>query len=193
MYAVSFEYVRRECLLDFRSLAAPTVSGFCGHHDRRRKWKCCSSLLRKKHLTEKSNLPYKPNSSRGGSEQSRLDIAHQRLPTWISPAFNGRHAPCRRSPGCTRSHTTRYLTMRPSSFRLKGLSVSERRKIQRVSDSTLTQAVPAPALTTSPERAEAKRRSRPCGRLVCPRLGLFLRLMLLTRCPVTDWQRLTMS
>jgi hypothetical protein len=52
--------------------------------------------------------------------------------------------------------------MRPSSFRLKGFSVSDRWKIQRVSDSTLTQAVPAPALTTSPERAEDTRRSRPC-------------------------------
>jgi len=53
-------------------------------------------------------------------DQPTLDIAHQRLPTWISPAFNAWHVPCRRSPVYTRSHTTRYLTMRPSSFRLKG-------------------------------------------------------------------------
>src|SRR5207249_9366795 len=55
------------CWPNLRSRAAPTVSGFCRHHDRRRNWKCCSILRRKKHLTEKSNLPYKPDSSPGGS------------------------------------------------------------------------------------------------------------------------------
>jgi hypothetical protein len=53
--------------------------------------------------------------------------------------------------------------MRPSSFRLKAWSVSDRRQIQRVSDGSLTQAVLAPALTTSPERAEDTRPSQLCG------------------------------
>ena len=54
--------------------------------------------------------------------------------------------------------------MRPSSFRLKAWSVSDRRQIQRVSDGSLTQAILAPALTTSPERAEDTRPSQLCGR-----------------------------
>ena len=54
--------------------------------------------------------------------------------------------------------------MRPSSFRLKAWSVSDRRQIQRVSDGSLTQAVLAPTLTTSPERAEDTRPSQLCGR-----------------------------
>ena len=81
--------------------------------------------------------------------------------------------------------------MRPSSFRLKAWSVLDRRQIQRVSDGSLTQAVLAPALTTLPERAEDTRPSRLCGRLLCPRLALLLKLMLLMRCPVTDRPRLT--
>jgi len=45
---------------------------------------------RKKHLTEKSNLPYKPYSSRGGSRAILGWTPRIRgLPTWISPAFNG--------------------------------------------------------------------------------------------------------
>ena len=54
--------------------------------------------------------------------------------------------------------------MRPSSFRLKAWSVSGRRLIQRVSYGFLTQAVLAPALITSPERAEDTRPSQLCGR-----------------------------
>jgi len=45
--------------------------------------------------------------------------------------------------------------MRPLSFRLEGWSVSDRHQVQRVSDGTLSQTVLAPALSTSPERAEA--------------------------------------
>ena len=99
---MSLESVRGECLLDFRSLAAPTLSGFCRHHDRRRKWKCCSSLLRKKHLTEKSYLPYKPDSSRGGSrpthaghrasEVAHMDLAGVQRLTCSLPAVSRLHS-----------------------------------------------------------------------------------------------------
>jgi len=57
---------------------------------------------------------------------------------------------------------------------------------------TLTQTVLASAFTTSPEWAEDTRPSRLCGHLLCPRLALLLRLMLLTRCPVMDRPLLTM-
>ena len=94
-------------------------------------------------------------------------------------------------PAASRLHarTTRHLTTRPSSLRLVGLpvrgtqtgwSVSDRRQIQRFSNGTLTQTVPAPASTTSSERAEDTRPSRPCVRLLCPCLALLLSLMLLT-------------
>ena len=102
-----------------------------------------------------------------------------------------RRAPCRPSLVCTHSRTSRHLTMRPSSFRLKAWSVSDRWQIQRVSDGSLTQAVLAPALTTSSERAEDTCPSQLCGRLLCLRLALLLRLMLLMRHPVTDRPRLT--
>ena len=52
-------------------------------------------------------------------------------------------------------------------------------QVQRFSDGTLTQTVLAPASTTSPERSEATHPSRPCGRLLCPRLALLLNLVLL--------------
>ena len=156
---MSFEYVRGEYWLDFRSRVAPTVSGFCRHHDRRRQWKCCSILLCTKHLTEKSNLPYKPDSSRGGSraiqtghhasEVAHMDLAGIQRLTCSLPAVSRLHSFTHNS----------IPTIRPSSFRLKGWSVSDRRKIERVSDSTLARAVPAPALTTSPERAEKPRPS----------------------------------
>ena len=58
-----------------------------------------------------------------------------------------------------------------------GWSVSDRRQIQRLSNGTLTQTVPAPASTTSPERGEDMRPSRPWVRLMCPRLALLLSLM----------------
>ena len=51
-----------------------------------------------------------------------------------------------------------------------GWSVSDRRQIQRLSRGTLTQTVPTPASTTSPERAEDTRPSRLYMRLLCPRL-----------------------
>ena len=93
-------------------------------------------------------------------------------------------------PAASRLHarTTRHLTTRPSSLRLVGLpvrgtqtgwSVSDRRQIQRFSNGTLTQTIPAPASTTLPERAEDTRPSRPCVRLLCPRLALLLGPMLL--------------
>ena len=98
---MSFEYVRGEYWLDFRSRVAPTVSGFCRHHDRRRQWKCCSFLLRTKHLTEKSNLPYKPDSSRGGSraiqtghrasEVAHMDLAGIQRLTCSLPAVSRLH------------------------------------------------------------------------------------------------------
>jgi hypothetical protein len=76
------------------------------------------------------------------------------------------------------SLTTRHLTARPSSLRLVGRSVSSRRQIQRLSNGTLTQTVPNPASTMSSERSEDMRPSRPCLRLLCPRLALLLSLML---------------
>jgi hypothetical protein len=81
--------------------------------------------------------------------------------------------------------------MRPSSFRLKAWSISDLRQLQPVSDGSLTQAVLAPALTTSHERAEDTRPSQLRGRLLCLREALLLRLMLLMRCPVTDRPHLT--
>jgi len=45
---------------------------------------------RTNHLTEKSNLPYKPESSRGGSRASQGRTSRIRgLSAWIYPAFNG--------------------------------------------------------------------------------------------------------
>ena len=81
------------------------------------------------------------------------------------------------------SLTSRHLTARPSFLRLVGPpvrgtqtggSVSDRCQIQRLSTSTLTQTVPAPASATSPERAEDTRPLRPCARLLCPRVSHFL-------------------
>jgi len=77
------------------------------------------------------------------------------------------------------SLTTRHLTARPSPLRLVGRSVSSRRQIQRLSNRTFTQTVPNPASTMSSERSEDMRPSRPCLRLLCPRLALLLSLMLL--------------
>ena len=71
-------------------------------------------------------------------------------------------------------------TVRPSSFRLLGWSVSDHRQIQRLSNGTLTQTVSTPASTTSPEMAEDTRPSRPCVPLLCSRLALLLSLMFLT-------------
>lgn len=68
-------------------------------------------------------------------------------------------------PAVTRMYslTTRHLTVRPSSFRLAGWSVSDRRQIQRISDGTLTQTILAPALTTTSERVKARvHRDRAC-------------------------------
>lgn len=57
-------------------------------------------------------------------------------------------------PAVSRLHslTTRHLTLQPSSFCLEGWSVSDRGQIPCLSNGTLTQTVPAPALTTTPER-----------------------------------------
>jgi len=74
------------------------------------------------------------------------------------------------------SLTTRHLIARPSSLRVVGRSVSSRRQIQRLSNRTFTQTVPNPASTMSSERSEDMRPSRPCLRLLCPRLALLLSL-----------------
>jgi hypothetical protein len=88
-------------------------------------------------------------------------------------------------PAASRLHslTSRHLTARPSSLRLVGLpvrgtqigwSVSDRRQIQRLINSTLAQIAFAPGSTTSPERSEDMRPSHPCVRLLCTRLAWLL-------------------
>jgi hypothetical protein len=83
--------------------------------------------------------------------------------------------------------TTRYLTTRLSSLRLVGLPVLgtlvsryvlSLHQIQRLTNGSLTQTFPNPALTKSPDRSEDICPSRPCLRLLCPRLALLLSLML---------------
>ena len=84
--------------------------------------------------------------------------------------------------------STRHLTTRPSSLHLGGLPVRSTlvsryvlflHRRQRLTNGSLTQTFPNPASTTSPERSEDMRPSRPCLRLLCPSLALHLSLMLL--------------
>ncbi len=83
--------------------------------------------------------------------------------------------------------STRYLTTRPSSLHLVGLPVRSTlvsryvlslHQRQRLTNGSLTQTFPNPVSTTSPERSEDMRLSRPCVRLLCPSLALLLSLML---------------
>jgi hypothetical protein len=83
--------------------------------------------------------------------------------------------------------STRYLTTRPSSLRLVDLPVRSTlvcryvlslHQRQRLTNGSLTQTFANPVSTTSPERSEDMRLSRPCLRLLCPSLALLLRLML---------------
>jgi hypothetical protein len=84
--------------------------------------------------------------------------------------------------------TTRHITTRPSSLCLVGPSVRgtlvsryvlSLHQIQRLTNGSLTQTFPNPASTTSPERSEAMRPSRPCLHLLCSRLALLRSLMIL--------------
>ena len=84
--------------------------------------------------------------------------------------------------------TTRHLTTRPSSLRLVDLPVRGTLvsryvlflyQIQRLTNGSLAQTLPNPVSTTTPERSEDMRPSRPCLRLLCPRIRLLLSLMLL--------------
>ena len=79
--------------------------------------------------------------------------------------------------------TTRQITTRSSSFRLMGLPVRgmlvsryvlSQHQIQRLTNGSLTQTFPNLASTTSPERSEDMRPSRPCLSLLCSRLALIL-------------------
>ena len=83
--------------------------------------------------------------------------------------------------------TTRHLTTRPSSLRLMDLPVRGTlvsryvlplHQIQRLTDGSLGKTLPSPVSTTSPERSEDMRPSRPCLRLLCPSFALLLSLML---------------
>ena len=83
--------------------------------------------------------------------------------------------------------STRYLTTRPSSLHLVGLPVRgtlvsryvfSLHQRQRLTNGSLTQTFPNPVSTTSPERSEDMRPSRPCLRLLCPSLALPLSLMI---------------
>jgi len=83
--------------------------------------------------------------------------------------------------------TTRHITTRPSSLCLVGLPVRgtlvsryvlSLHQIQRLTNGSLTQTFPNPASTTSPERSEAMRPSRPCLHLLCSRLTPLLSLMI---------------
>jgi len=83
--------------------------------------------------------------------------------------------------------TTRHLTTRPSSLRLVDLPVRGTLvsryvlflyQIQRLTNGSLAQTLPNPVSTTTPERSEDMRPSRPCLRLLCPSFALLLSLML---------------
>ena len=71
------------------------------------------------------------------------------------------------------THDSTYLTARPSSLRLMGRSFTGQCPTQLRSNGTLTQSVPNPTSTTSPERSVDMCPSRTC-------LALLLSLMLLT-------------
>ena len=70
------------------------------------------------------------------------------------------------------THDSTYLTARPSSLRLMGRSFTGQCPTQLRSNGTLTQSVPNPTSTTSPERSVDMCPSRTC-------LALLLSLMLL--------------
>jgi hypothetical protein len=83
--------------------------------------------------------------------------------------------------------TSRHITTRPSSLCLVGLPVRgtlvsryvlSLHQIQRLTNGCLTQTFPNPASTTSSERSEDMRPSRPWLRLLCSRLALLLSLMI---------------
>lgn len=83
--------------------------------------------------------------------------------------------------------TTRYITTRASSLHLADLPVRDTlvsryvlslHQLQRLTNGSLTHTFPNPASTTSPERSEDLRPSRPCLRLLCSRLALLLSPMI---------------
>ena len=67
------------------------------------------------------------------------------------------------------SHTVRRITSAHATLSLHSL----------IGNGTLTQTVPDPASTTSPERSKDMYPSRPCLRPLCSRLALLLSLLLL--------------
>jgi hypothetical protein len=75
---------------------------------------------------------------------------------------------------CTHAQL-RHLTARPSRRRLVSWSVSDHRQPRPVH----TKTRPDPISTTTPERPEDMRPLRPCLRLLCPHLVLFLSLLFL--------------
>ena len=83
--------------------------------------------------------------------------------------------------------TTRHIITRPSSLCLVGLPVRgtlvsryglSLHQIQRLTNGSFTRIFPNPTSTSSPERSEDMRPSRPCLRLLCSRLALLLSLMI---------------
>ena len=87
------------------------------------------------------------------------------------PAIVSAHT---RLPTCTHSQL-RHLTARPSRRRRVRWSVSDHRRPRSVHPKTR----PDPISTTTPERPEDMRPLRPCLRLLCPHLVLFLSLLFL--------------
>lgn len=89
-YALSGGEGEEETSRPPESRGTPTGTDFCRLPDQRSTRKYRVPSYAQRHLTEKSALPYKPYTLRGGSRASlRRTLRIRGLPTWISPVLNG--------------------------------------------------------------------------------------------------------